>query len=186
MMAEDFFRRRIPDRDKASKPAWRAPPVVELGCPVEVPPVLFRGETAAVGLESMVVYSTGLVATIVVIDMCAVEGAINRHRFMDPGTYRTGDVAFGFSFGDGTKVTSTEWIKDLPDSVTGPAPARVMVPRGSRSDTPVRLEQGVFIWPRPTTGFTFVAQWTDAGIPFQSVDLDINRIREASEMTTRF
>jgi len=183
-----FFKPPAP-RPTPAEPAalpWLGLPDNAIGAPVAVRLVLARTEQAAVLLNGLVAYSTGV----------ELELAVRRRTYppehdhwarMPPEVHRLPSGAlpddvlrFGIEFSDGRRVTTLDPFPDF-DVRTGVPPDRpVLIPQGGGGDGR-RWDQRYWLWPLPPSGpLAFVCEWPGEGIGLTRVEMDAQLVLDAA------
>jgi hypothetical protein len=161
---------------------WSGPPPGWIGGLLPTVLVVARNEAAAIMVEDVAVYPTGIGFTLRAL-MRPADG--ERIRSGSPSER----VAFGVEFDDGRRAERFEpvggpgdfsFIAHYEGKDVAPDPSvNVLLGMSGGSSSPGSIKERRFIWPLPPGDLRLFGSWPDADLTEQSIDLSADLIAAA-------
>jgi hypothetical protein len=177
-----------PERTEFRAPEWFGSPDGELGAYVPLGLVIARSDQGVVAISHAIGFSTGIGFELVAQARGLREQDTQRlfheqHLPFDPDEPAAGFLRVGLERPDGARLSNLGGRRQWHD-MTNPPPGPILIEHGGgggmSGDGHVSMRPGFWIWPIPGPGtIRLSCEWPLVDIPFSSVDLDAEPLRDA-------
>jgi hypothetical protein len=178
-----------PSHGDFKAPEWFGPPDGELGAYVSLGVVIARSDNGVLAISHAIGYSTGIGFELVAHARGLSPRDTQRlfheqHLAPDPDEPSAAFLRVGLELPGGARVSNLGGRRNWHDA-KNPPPGPILFEHGGgggmSDNRSVTMRPGFWMWPVPGPGTVRLScEWPIVDIPLTTIDLDADRLREAS------